>query len=139
MRVLVDLNVVLDVLLERRPQYAASAATWSAVERGVIEGVLPAHAVTTLYYLIRQNSGNASARRIVSTILGVFQIAPVDGSIILEATRLPCNDFEDAVAAAAGRAAGCEMIITRDPKGFHGSPIRVMTPEAAAPIYPRIP
>ena len=39
-----------------------------------------------------------------------------------------------AVTAAAARVAGCEYIVTRDPKGFRGSPVRSLTPEAATPL-----
>ena len=49
-RVLFDTNVVLDVLLDRRPYVEASAAVWAAVETGASEGMLAAHAVTTIHY-----------------------------------------------------------------------------------------
>ena len=50
-RVLVDVNVVLDVLLDRQPHVEASAAVWAAIETGSSEGLLAAHAVTTIHYL----------------------------------------------------------------------------------------
>jgi predicted nucleic acid-binding protein len=133
-RVLFDTNVVLDVLLDRQPYAEASAAVWSAVETGTAEGILAAHAVTTIHYLIRKEKGNARARRIVSAILRVFGVAAVDGAVAREALLLPCPDFEDAVTAAAARLAGCECIVTRDPKGFRGSPVRALTPEAVLPL-----
>jgi hypothetical protein len=43
-------------------------------------------------------------------------------------------DFEDSVTAAAAELAGCDLIVTRDPKGFRGSPVRALAPEAAAPL-----
>ena len=43
------------------------------------------------------------------------------------------HDFEDSVTAAA-TAAGCDLIVTRDPKGFRASPVPVFTPEAAIPV-----
>ena len=52
-RLLLDVNVVLDVLLDRTPYAEASAAVWAAVEQGEAEGYLSAHAVTTLRYLAR--------------------------------------------------------------------------------------
>ena len=48
-RVLFDVNVVLDVLLDRRPQTDASAAAWAGVETGAAKGLLAAHAVTTIH------------------------------------------------------------------------------------------
>lgn len=133
-RILFDINVVLDVLLDRQPYAEASAAAWSAVEAGILEGMLAAHAVTTIHYLIRKEGGQAKARRIISAILRVFGVAAVDGAVIQEALQLPFSDFEDAVTAAAARVAGCDCIVTRDPRGFRGSPVRSLTPEAVTPL-----
>jgi len=40
---------------------------------------------------------------------------------------LQLDDFEDAVTADAAR-------MTRDPKGFRGSLVRAVTPEAVVPL-----
>ena len=133
-RILFDTNVVLDVLLDRQPYVEASSAAWAAVETGILEGMLAAHAVTTIHYLVRKEMGPIKARRIVSSILSVFGVATVDGVAVQEALQLPLSDFEDAVTAAAARLAGCECIVTRDPKGFRGSPVLSLTPEAVAPL-----
>ena len=133
-RILFDVNVVLDVLLDRKPHVEASAAAWAAVETGMAEGLLAAHAVTTIHYLVRKEAGAAKARRIVSAILRVFGVAAVNGAVLQEALQLSCPDFEDAVTAAAARLASCDYIVTRDPKGFRGSPVRPLTPEAALPL-----
>jgi predicted nucleic acid-binding protein len=133
-RVLFDINVVLDVLLDRKRYVEASAAAWAAVETGISKGLLAAHAVTTIHYLVRKEMGATKARRIVSAILRVFGVAAVEGAVIQEALQLSFSDFEDAVTAAAARSAGCECIVTRDPKGFHGSPVRCLTPEAVTPL-----
>jgi predicted nucleic acid-binding protein len=134
-RILFDVNVVLDVLLDRKPHAEASAAVWAAVETGMAEGLLAAHAVTTIHYLVRKETGAAKARGIVSAILRVFGIAAVNSAVIQEALQLSCSDFEDAVTAAAARLAGCDFVVTRDPKGFRGSPVRPLTPEAAMPLF----
>jgi predicted nucleic acid-binding protein len=115
-KVLFDTNVVLDVLLDRQPYVEASAAAWAAVETGIAEGMLAAHAVITIHYLIGKELGGLKARRIVSAILRVFRVAAVDGAVVEEARQLPFSDFEDAVTAAAARVAGCDCIVTRDPK-----------------------
>ncbi len=133
-RVLFDTNVILDVLLDREPDVEVSAAAWAAVEAGILEGLLAAHAITTIHYLVRKELGVAKTRRIISAILRVFGVAAVDGAVIQEALQLSFSDFEDAVTAAAARLAGCDYIVTRDPKGFRGSPVRSLTPEAATPL-----
>ncbi|HEX3745939.1 MAG TPA: PIN domain-containing protein [Bryobacteraceae bacterium] len=133
-KVLFDINVVLDVLLDRKPHAEASAAVWAAVEADIAEGLLAAHAVTTIHYLVRKEMGATKTKRIMASILKVFGVAAVDGAVIQEALTLPCSDFQDAVTAAAAQIAGCEYIVTRDPKGFHGSPVRSLAPEAILPI-----
>ena len=136
-RILFDTNVVLDVLLDRQPHVEASAAAWAAVETGASEGMIAAHAVTTVHYLLRKEMGHNKARRIVAAILRVFGVATVDGAVLQEALQLPFSDFEDAVTAAAAQLAGCECIVTQDPKGFRGSPVRCLTPEQVSPLLIR--
>ena len=46
-RILFDVNVVLDVLLDRKPHVEASAAAWAAVETGMAEGLLASLQSTT--------------------------------------------------------------------------------------------
>ena len=133
-RILFDTNVVLDVLLDRQPFVEASAAAWAAIETGAARGMLAAHAVTTLDYLVRKELGADKGRRVISAILKIFAVAPVNGTVIQEALELSLPDFEDAVTATAARLAGCEFIVTRDPKGFRGSPVRCLTPEAVMPL-----
>lgn len=133
-RVLVDINVILDVLLDRKPYAKASAAVWAAIETGTSDGLVAAHAVTTIHYLVRKEMGTTKARRVISAMLRVFGVAAVDGAVVQEALQLSFSDFEDAVTAAAARLAGCECIVTRDPKGFRGSPVRSLTPEAVVPL-----
>lgn len=134
-RILFDVNVILDVLLDRQPHAEASSAAWAAVETGIAEGLLAAHAVTTIHYLVRKETNAAKARRIISAILRVFGVAAVNSTVIQEALQFSCPDFEDAVTAAAARLTSCDYIMTRDRKGFRGSPVRPLTPEAALPLF----
>ena len=133
-RVLVDINVVLDVLLDREPHVTASAAVWAAIESGAVQGMLAAHTVTTIHHLVAKELGPREAKRTVGALLRVFDVAAVDRATMREALDLSMGDFEDAVIAAAAQSAGCDAVITRDLKGFRSSPVRVFTPEAAAPI-----
>ena len=130
-RLLFDVNVVLDVLLDRAPFADASSAAWEAVERGRADGVLSAHAVTTIHYLNSRAVGARAARRTTDSLLDVFGVAPVDETVLRSALGLGWPDFEDAVPAAAARRARCHAIVTRDPKGFPRSPVRVVTPDEA--------
>lgn len=136
-KLLIDVNVVLDVLLDRQPHGRASAAVWAAVESGRAEGLLSAHAVTTIHYLVARERGGAFARRAIAALLQVFRVATVDQLVVQRALQLAPTDFEDAVTAAAAERAKCDGIVTRDPRGFRESPVRALTPEAAGALLAR--
>ena len=135
MKLLLDANVVLDVLLDRKPHSVASSAVWNAAERKKCDAVLAAHCVTTIHYLVAKNSGSARAKRTIGLLLSVFGIATVDEKTIREALRLDWPDFEDAITTAAASSAGCDAIITRDLKGFAKSPIPILTPASASALF----
>lgn len=131
-RILLDVNLILDVLLDRQPHAEAASLVWEAVETGCAEGLLSAHAVTTIHYLNARATKAATARDTTTALLSVFSVAPVDQAVLGEATALGWSDFEDAVTAAAARAARCDALVTRNRADFRRSPVRVLTPEQAA-------
>lgn len=133
-KVLFDTNVILDVLLDRQPHARASAAAWNAVEHGQVEGFVAAHAVTTIHYLVSREIGAIRSKRVVAALLTVFRVAAVDGPVIQQAFRISGHDVEDAVTAVAAEFSSCELIVTRDPQGFRGSPVRHIPPEALLAI-----
>jgi predicted nucleic acid-binding protein len=134
-KILLDINVILDILLDRKPHVTASSVVWTAVETGRAKGWVPAHGLTTIHYLVRKARGAAAARRTVESIMKVFDVARIDSAVIHRALALGWKDFEAAVTAAAAESAHCDLIVTRDPKGFPESPVRVILPEAAAPLF----
>lgn len=132
-RLLFDINVILDVLLDRRPHADAASEVWGCVEDGRALGLLSAHAVTTLHYLNAREVGPDQARRTTDALLSVFDVATIDRQVLQSALALDWKDFEDAVTAAAAQRAKCDALVTRNPKDFKGSPVRVLTPVEVLP------
>jgi predicted nucleic acid-binding protein len=130
-RILLDVNVLLDAVLDRVPHAEAATKLWAAVERRRVTGLVPAHGVTTLHYLFSRARGADAARRAVAHLLTIFTVASVNAAILQRALTLGWADFEDAVCAAAAEAAGCELIVTRDPAGFPASPVQTVDPATA--------
>lgn len=131
MRLLLDTNVVLDVLLARTPWLEASQQLWQATEAGQVRGYLPASALTDLFYIVRRAADLERARQAVELCLEAFEICPIHRATLEEALALPGTDFEDNVAIACAVQGGLQGIVTRDPQGFQGSPLPVWTPTQA--------
>ena len=133
--VLVDTNVVLDVLLDRRPHAEQSITLWGHIESGRMRGLLPAHAITTIHCLLRRELGETGTGKIVASLMSVFGIAPVNSDVLAEALSSSSGDFEDAIAAAAARQTRCQYIVTRDPRGFRGAAVKAVAPEIVNALF----
>jgi len=127
-RVLVDTNVVLDVLLERRPFSEAAAQVFALVEESRIEGFLCATTLTTIDDLLGQALAPAKAREALQRLLNLFEIAPVNRPVLEQALRSGIADFEDAVLEQAGRLVAVDAITTRNVRDFGKSTITVFDP-----------
>jgi predicted nucleic acid-binding protein len=126
--ILVDLNVVLDVVQKREPHHRASAAILSAVVRDNLGAALPAHAFTTVHYIVTHYQNRAKADDVIDWLLQYFHIATTGHAELVRARELGWPDFEDAVVAANAESMRCETIVTRNVADFKNSPIPVMTP-----------
>lgn len=128
MRVLLDTNVVLDVLLRRGQWLADAEAVWRATSRGQLTACITASSLTDIYYISRRLASLSSARQVVRQCLDCLELLPVDGEMLEQAYALHAADFEDALQIAAAMRGGLDAIVTRDPKGFSVSQIRVLSP-----------
>jgi predicted nucleic acid-binding protein len=127
-KVLIDLNILLDVLQRREAFYPMSARVLASAETGHIEGMVAAHSLTTLFYIIRKYSNAEMARLHLAQLLLFLPIATVDQTVIEQALALPYDDFEDAVQMSAAVRAGAEYLITRDTVDFKAGPLTALQP-----------
>jgi len=127
-RALLDINVILDVLQRRQPFYDDSAAVLAAAETGRLTGLVAAHSVTTLFYLMAKYGSPDAAR--------VHTVAPVDGHVLEQALALPYRDLEDAVQMAAARQAGADYLVTRDRAGYAAGPLPALAPAELLALLP---
>ena len=116
--VLVDLNVILDVLQNRQPFYDESASVVDSVARHEVTGLLAAHSVTTLFYVLNRFRNRETAIAAITGLLDAFSVATVDEVVVRKALSWGWPDFEDAVQMAAALSARVDYLITRNPRDF---------------------
>jgi predicted nucleic acid-binding protein len=129
MRVLLDTNVVLDVLLARTPWDHQADIIWRATAAQMIECSVCASALTDIFYISRKVLGRERALDVVRQCLLVLTIVSVDFDVLWQAANHGSADFEDAVQMAAAIKANVDSIVTRDSKGFSNSPIAIVSPD----------
>ena len=102
MKVILDTNVVLDVLLAREPFVRAAVAIFCLAEESRIDAFLCATTITTVDYMLTQSLTVSKARDALRRLIGLFEIATVNRPVIERALRSKIHDFEDAVLDEAG-------------------------------------
>jgi hypothetical protein len=130
MRLLLDINVVLDIAFQR-PGEPASSDLISRCGREH-KAWLAWHSIATIAYLIERQQSAEVARSFIRGLLAWADVAVTQHADAVQALDWPMRDFEDALQAAAAVACGAQFIITRNDKDFRGSPIPALTPEAFA-------
>lgn len=129
-KALLDVNVVFDILFERKEHYAASSAAIALILRRKITGYISAASFNVLSYVAEKAIGRLKAMQAIRKIRLMFQVAKVDGRVIDMALASEFADFEDAIQYCSAVEAGVDCLITRDKKGYKAaSGLLVLTPE----------
>ena len=124
MKLLIDTNVVLDILLRREPFFENAAKIAVLSEKGYINCYVSASAVTDIYYIAKKELKSKDlAIALIENLLKTFYIATVSEASIHEALELKWDDFEDCVQYTAGKSIDVDYIVTRNKNDFVKSEI----------------
>lgn len=115
---LIDLNVMLDVLLERAPHVTTSANVFELIAENKVQGCLSGASIDTMAYLLSPHHTSARINGILRFVRLKFEITPVTQAIIDEALAADWADLEDAIVYHSAKSYGCAAIITRNVKDF---------------------
>ena len=129
MKILFDTDVVLDVLLDRTPFAETGLLLFDRVEQKAIQGYLCATTITNIYYIAMPRVGKSVALNRIRELLGIFEIALVNRSVLEMAVEGNFSDFEDGVLYESARRVGAEFIVTRNASDFGNAEIPVYSPD----------
>ena len=136
-RVMLDTNVVLDLLLEREPWLSEAEEMWDARDAKRILAYLPTVALTNIFYIGRKKIGQQRVMEGIQYCVANFELVPIDRAVVDYALKLTGADFEYNIQIACAVAASVECIVTRDPSGFTHAPIRAVSPLDLVPLLPQ--
>ena len=129
MRVLIDTNVILDVLLKRSPFSEAAIEVLKLSVREDIQEFVSASAITDIYYIAYKNMRDkAVVRELLKKLLLIVSVAGVSEEEIQKALELGWKDFEDSVQYSVALLNEMNGLITRNVKDYSSSEIQVWEP-----------
>jgi predicted nucleic acid-binding protein len=136
MRVFLDTNIVLDVLLNRPEFVAESEAVILTCERAGDPMFIAWHGLATSYYLLRRGRTEAEAMQEIDKLLAWARVADAGDAHARTARALGFSDFEDALQAASAEACGADCIVTRNGADFAKSNVVAMMPSEFLAKFP---
>jgi predicted nucleic acid-binding protein len=128
-KILIDLNIILDFLNKRNFHVEAAQLINMCVEKK-ISGYICAHEVTTLsYFLLKEQKDRTKVINTITALLDIFNVIPVDETILRDSIISPISDYEDAVIEVSSMKSNIDYIISRNISDFKSSRIPTYTPE----------
>ena len=129
MKVLVDTNVVLDVLLKREPFCKDSTVILYLAKGAVVNAFLAAVSMTNISYILQKyKKSTVEVYQELDKLNIIFTIAPVTETTISSALALRWKDFEDSIQFITAKENLIDFIITRNKADYKASDIPCINP-----------
>lgn len=129
MKVLIDTNVLLDVLVGREPFVDASSKVFKLCEVKKIDGYISALSVPNIVYIMRKELDATRIKEVLSQLFLIFTVADLKADDLKKASELSFGDYEDSLQSVAASRIKADYIVTRNIKDFVGSKVPAVKPE----------
>ena len=130
MKILVDTNIILDVLLKREPHNRAAQVIMTKCAEREITGYLAAHSILNIFYVLRKEYSQAERRKFIRNLCEIFRISDLNAEkIMLAIDNEQFSDFEDCLQEECAVAETVDYIVMRNPADFKQSRVKVVEPD----------
>ncbi len=130
MKLMIDTNIILDVLLQRESFFESSKAILSLCENRKIQGFVSASTITDIFYLTRKSLGSVDETyKVINSILNIVKVLTVTNDDVIKAFHFKAKDFEDCLLATCAKSNKCDGIVTRNKNDFMNFDIALYSPE----------
>ena len=129
MKLLIDTNVVLDVLCNRKDFVENSSKVFKLCETKKFDGYLSAISVPNIAYILRKELSIEKLKSIIVKLNIIFSFIELKTNDLILATDLDFKDYEDALQSVCAKRIKADFIITRNTKDFKNSQVKAITPE----------
>ena len=128
MRLLIDANVILDVLQNRKPHVKDSSIIWKLCETRQAEGFISALTFANLVYIMRNELNPGQIEEVLEKLSLIFTFTELSTSDLTSAAHRQWDDFEDALQSVTAERIHADYIVTRNVRDFLKSKITAFTP-----------
>ena len=135
MKIFLDTNILMDVLLARQPFCLHSALLLELCADGRLDGYISTITFPTLAYILRKGHTPEYVRQKLHVLTDIVKPVDFTAGLLKQAITLPFNDLEDAIQYVCAMSCNVEAIITRNIKDFADSGIPAFAPENFLAVF----
>ena len=129
-KILIDTDVILDSIFDRKPFSDQSSKILTLCENRVVEGYVTSIMISNIYYILRKTAPHEKVIEKLKQLMTILEVALTDKQTILEALNSDFKDFEDALQNFSSlRSNEILVIVTRNLKDYKSSKLSIMTAE----------
>ena len=128
MKILIDTNVILDVLCNRKEFVEDSLKVFKYCEANQITGYISALSIPNIVYIMRKELDNERIKEILTTLTTIFNVVDLRQNDLIKAADLDFSDYEDALQCVCASRVKANYIVTRNIKDFKNSSIPAIKP-----------
>lgn len=128
-KILLDSDVILDLLFDRKPFSNDSAIILSWCEMKEIQGFVTPVIISNTYYLLRKNSPHEKVIAKLKQLISIVDVLIMDKEVVVNALNSRFIDFEDALQNFSSvKSKNVDTIITQNVKDYKNSELNILTP-----------
>jgi predicted nucleic acid-binding protein len=129
--ILTDVNVCLDLLLDRHPYVEFSGQIFELAEQNKLDVTVSGLSFDTLFYIMRPTLGAKVSTQILQKFSQHIKVGTVNHSVVQKALEAGWKDLEDALQYFCAVESGCSALITRNITDFNSddNTLSILTPE----------
>ena len=129
MKLLIDANILLDVLQNRKEFVRSSSLVWKLCETGQATGYVSVVTFANMVYVMRKELDPEMIEDVLKKLSLIFEFTELAPSDLERAARLHWADFEDALQAVTARRLNADFLVTRNVRDFTGGSVPAFTPD----------
>lgn len=126
-KIFIDSDIVLDLLLDREPHSEYAALLFEMIENKKIHAATSGHAFSNIFYILNDLSKRKDSKRVLLNLRKFIDVAATSKDVVDKALVSEIKDFEDAMQYYCALSFKATCIVTRNKKDYKKSLIPVLT------------
>ncbi len=117
MKVFIDTNIFLDLILKRK-DFKEALLLFDAIEKKLFNGVILDVTILNIDYIAKKQINNVN--EFLTTVNQLIEVVGASNEMIKKALDINNSDLEDNLQYICAKYLKCELIITNDKKFYSG-------------------